>query len=76
MNPTDADAPVQLDLTGVKALGTTATAITLAAGSQATNSIDSPETVAPVTSKVSGVKPGFTYKVPAGGVGVLTLETR
>jgi alpha-N-arabinofuranosidase len=76
VNPTDADTPIQLDLTGVKALGTTATAVTLVAGSQATNSIDSPETVAPVTSKVSGVKPGFTYKVPAGGVVVLTFETR
>jgi alpha-N-arabinofuranosidase len=76
VNATDADASVQLDLIGVKTLGTTATAVTLAADPQATNSIEAPGTVAPVTSQVSGVRPGFTYKVPARGIVVLTLETR
>jgi len=32
--------------------------------------------VAPVVSKVSGVRPGFTYTVPAHGIVVLTLEAR
>jgi hypothetical protein len=30
--------------------------------------------VAPVTPKVSGVKAGFSYTVPAHGIVVLTLE--
>ncbi len=76
VNATDADAPVQLDFQGVRSLASTATAVTLAADPKATNSIDAPRTVAPVTSKVSGVKPGFTYKVPAHGIVVLIVETR
>jgi alpha-L-arabinofuranosidase len=54
----------------------TATALTLAADSQATNSIDSPRTVIPVESTVSGVKSGFVYTVPARGIVVLTLAAR
>ena len=38
--------------------------------------IDAAQAVAPVTSKVSGVRPDFTYKVPAHGIIVLTLEPR
>ena len=45
-----------------------AAALTLAADPKATNSIDSPDTVAAVTSKVAGVKSGFSYKVPAHGI--------
>ena len=76
VNATDADAPVQLDISGLSTLAPTATALTLAADPQATNSIDAPQAVAPVTSRVSGVKPGFTYTVPAHGIVVLTLEAR
>jgi len=54
----------------------TATALTLAADSQATNSIDAPDRVVPVTSQVTGVAPGFTYTVPANGVVVLKLGLR
>ena len=61
---------------GATALGPTATALTLAADPQATNSIDAPATVVPVASKVTGVKSGFTYTVPAHGIVVLTLESR
>jgi len=76
VNATAAAAPVQIDLTGVKTLAGTATALTLAADPQATNSIDAPRTVVPVGSKLTGVKSGFTYTVPASGIVVLTLETR
>jgi alpha-N-arabinofuranosidase len=76
VNAADADVPVQIDLQGVRTLAPTATAITLAADPKATNSIDAPEAIVPVTSKVTGVKPGFTYKVPAHGIVVLMLETR
>ena len=74
VNPGDAPAPVQIDVKGAKALAPTATAITLTADAQATNSIDAPETVVPVTSKTSGVKPGFTYTVPPRGIVVLELN--
>lgn len=76
VNATDAAAAVQLNVTGGKTLAPTGTALTLAADPQATNAIDTPTVVAPVTSKVSGVKPGFTYNVPAHAVVVLTLESR
>jgi alpha-N-arabinofuranosidase len=72
VNPAAAAAPVQLDISGAT-LRPTATALTLAADPQATNSIDAPEHVVPVTSQVTGVKPGFTYTVPANGIVVLML---
>jgi alpha-N-arabinofuranosidase len=75
VNPGAAAAPVQLDVTGA-AMQSTATALTLAADPQETNSIDAPEKVMPVTSTVTGVKPGFTYTVPAHGIVVLTLRTQ
>jgi alpha-N-arabinofuranosidase len=52
------------------------TAVTLAGDRQDTNSIDTPERVAPKTSQVTGVKSGFTYTVPANGIVVLELGTR
>ncbi len=76
VNPGDADAPVQLDVTGAT-LRPVATALTLAADPQATNSIDTPEHVVPVSSQVLiGVKPGFAYTVPANGIVVLMLGMR
>jgi alpha-N-arabinofuranosidase len=76
VNPTDADAPAQIDLENTTGLLPTATALTLVADSQATNSIDSPRNVVPISSMVSGVKSGFVYTVPARGIVVLTMETR
>jgi len=76
VNAADTEAPVQLDITGVRTLASTGTAVTLAADPKATNSIDAAQAVATVTSKVSGVRPGFTYNVPAHGIVVLTLEAR
>ena len=75
VNPGAADASVQLNVTGA-ALRPTATALTLAADPQATNSIDSLARVVPVTSQVADVKPRFAYTVPANGIVVLALETR
>jgi len=76
VNSADTEAPLQLDLQGVRALASTATTEVLAADPKATNSIDAPRSVAPATSNISGVKPGFTYKVPAHAIVVLTLEAR
>jgi alpha-N-arabinofuranosidase len=76
VNSADTDAPVQIDLTGPASFAATATALTLAADPQATNSIDAPASVAPVASTVAGVKSGFTYTVPKHGIVVLTLRSR
>ncbi len=76
VNPTPAQASVTIDLKGVAALAPTATAITLAADPNATNSIDEPRKVVPTTSKVSGIRPSFPYAVPAHGIVVLKLDSR
>jgi alpha-N-arabinofuranosidase len=74
VNPDDSAVPVQLNVQGGGALAPTATAVTLAADAQATNSIADPNRVTPVTSTVPGVQPGFTYTVPAHGIVVLMLR--
>jgi alpha-N-arabinofuranosidase len=76
VNPGDSQASVRIDLTGVKSLSASATAITLAGDAQATNTIDAPDKVVPVTSTIAGVKSGFTYTLPARGIVVLELSTR
>src|SRR3954469_787404 len=77
VNASDADAPVEIATTGAASLASTATALTMsAADSQATNAIDTPERVVPVTSTVTGVKSGFTYTVPKHAIVVLTMRTR
>jgi alpha-N-arabinofuranosidase len=76
VNASDADVPVQISLTGAGSLPSTATALTLSGDAQATNAIDTPDRVVPVTSTVTGVKSGFTYTVPTHGIVVLTLRTR
>jgi alpha-N-arabinofuranosidase len=76
VNASDADAPIQIILTGTGALAPTATALTLSADPQATNTIDTPERVVPVKSTVTGVKSGFTYTVPKHGIVVLTMRNR
>jgi alpha-N-arabinofuranosidase len=76
VNGSDADAPVQIALTGTSSLVSTATALTLSGDPQATNAIDTPARVVPVTSTVTGVTSGFTYTVPKHGIVVLTMRTR
>ena len=76
VNASEADAPIQITVTGAGSLASTATALTLSADPQATNAIDTPERVVPVTSTVTGVESGFTYTVPKHGIVVLTMGTR
>jgi alpha-L-arabinofuranosidase len=75
VNPGKVAAPVQLDISGTT-LRPTATALTLAGDPQETNSIGTPDRVVPTTSRVTGVRSGFSYSVPANGIVVLALETR
>jgi alpha-N-arabinofuranosidase len=74
VNPASTAASVQLEWTGASV--TAVQALTLAGDAQATNSIDAPDRVVPVPSKVEGARSGLTYAVPANGIVVLTLETR
>jgi alpha-N-arabinofuranosidase len=76
VNATAVAAPVRIEVTGGKALAPTATALTLAADPQATNSIDAPRNVVPVASKVADVTPGFTYTLPPNAIVTLILQTR
>lgn len=76
VNPQAAPQAVQLDIKGVTGLKPTGTATTLAAAPDANNTIDHPRNVAPVTTKVSGVKPVFVYTLPADSVTVLQLDVR
>ena len=76
VNASEADAPIQITVTGAGSLASTATALTLSADPQATNAIDTPKHVVPVTSTVTGVESGFTYTVPKHGIVVLTMRTR
>ena len=50
------------------------TAIILAGNPDDTNSIDDPRRVTPTTTTVKGVKPSFTYTMPAYSVVVLKLK--
>ncbi len=76
VNPQPAPQPLLLDIKGVSALKPTGTATTLAAAPHATNSIDNPTNVVPVTAKISGVKPVFDYTLPADSITVLQLTVR
>jgi alpha-N-arabinofuranosidase len=76
VNANSAEAPVRLDVHGMQNLDSTATVVTLAGDPTATNSIDRPQAVAPVTSKISGVQPEFVYNLPADSVVVVVLKSR
>jgi alpha-L-arabinofuranosidase len=66
---------LKLDVKGARLKGT-GTAITLAAAPDATNSINDPTSVVPVTSKVKDVEPTLNYTVPANSITVLRLMAR
>ena len=76
VNAADADAPVQLDIDGRALAGVDRHGGDARGGSQGHQLDRRPQAVAPVTSTCHGVKPGFTYTVPAHGIVVLTLEAR
>ncbi len=75
VNPTASSIPVKLDIQGTR-LKHTGTAITLAATPDATNSIDHPTNVVPVTTKVKSIKPVFNYDLPPYSITVLQVTDR
>lgn len=75
VNPQTVAQPVKIDLKGVVSVAPTATAITLAANPEETNSIQEPTKVVPVRSQVNGIKPSFKYTIPANGIVVLKIKS-
>jgi len=76
VNPQSTEEKVKLDIQGAQSVAPTADALTLAAEPDATNSIDEPRKVVPVSSQVSGVRPTFTYSAPANSITVLGIKSR
>jgi alpha-N-arabinofuranosidase len=76
VNPQPVPQSLKLNIQDVNSLKPTATAITLSAAPDETNSISDPVKVVPVTTEVSGVKPEFTHTLPANSITVLKLGIR
>ena len=76
VNPQPAPVSFALELRGVRSVAPVADVETLAAEPAATNSLADPAKVVPVKSRLSGVKPSFTYTAPPTSITVLQLSTR
>ncbi len=59
VNPTPDAQPLKIDLRGVRSLAPTASVTTLAAEPDATNTLDEPTKVAPVTSQANVAGPAI-----------------
>jgi len=76
VNPEAAPQTLTIDVKGLRSVRSRATATVLSAAPNATNSIDEPTKVVPVTQTVSGIAPSFTHTFPPHSITVLQLETR
>lgn len=76
VNPELTPQSLPIEIKGVTALKSKAMVITLSASPEDTNSIRRPKNVVPITTTLSGVKPGFTFTMPSYSVVVLKLKTR
>jgi alpha-N-arabinofuranosidase len=75
VNPSPAPQPLKLNIQGAR-LKHNGTATTLAAAPDATNAIDNPTNVVPAVTKVTDVKPEFTYTLPPYSITVLQVTAR
>ncbi len=76
VNPQVTDETLSIELKGVASLASTAEVITLSGSPEDTNSINRPRNVVPVATTVGGVKPQFTYTLPANSIVVLKFKAR
>ena len=76
VNPNLTPVALPIEIEGVTRLAPKATVITLSANPEDTNSIRRPRNVVPVTTTISGVKPGFTCPLPPYSVVVIKLKTK
>ena len=75
VNVTDEAYATKLRLGGVELAGT-GTATVLTGEPNAENSLDEPTKLAPVSSKLEGLKGEFSHTFPAQSVTILRLKTR
>jgi len=76
VNPEVTPQSLPIEIKGVTTLASKATVITLAGNPEDTNSTSHPKNVVPVTTTLSGVKPGFTYTLPPTSIVVLKLKAQ
>jgi alpha-N-arabinofuranosidase len=76
VNPTSTPQPLDIDLKGIRSIGPTTHTMTLAADPSATNTIDEPTKVAPVTSQMAGAAPKFRYTFAPSSITVLKIDSR
>jgi alpha-N-arabinofuranosidase len=76
VNPTPGEESLHIQLDGINSVQPTAIALTMAADPRATNSLDHPAAVTPITSTVPDVKPSFVWHVSPNSISVLTIKTR
>jgi len=76
VNPTPAEESLHVELDGISSVQPTATVVTMRADPDATNSLDHPTAVMPITSTVPDVKPKFVWRVSPNSISVLTINTR
>jgi len=77
VNRADAPQAVKIEISGVKSIAAQGTATVLKADNRdATNSVDDPKKVVPVTEKVKGLGPRFTRTFPPCSITILELEAK
>ncbi len=65
-----------INLTGTATVGSTGTAISMgASSSSATNSINNPTNIIPVTTSISGIGPQFSYSFPGYSITILQFNS-
>jgi alpha-N-arabinofuranosidase len=74
INPEAKPELLQLELKGISSLASKASAITLAAAPEDTNSIEHPRNVVPATTTIRGVQPLYGYSLPPYSIVVLRLK--
>ncbi len=76
VNPQATAQPLKIDLRGAGMLPSTGRALTLAADPKATNTLEDPRKVVPVSSTVKGIAPTFDYTFAPHSITVLKLGGR
>jgi alpha-N-arabinofuranosidase len=76
VNPQPAPQTVRIDLKDIRSVASSATMMVLTADPTATNSIDEPSRVVPVTQRVRGIASSFTHTFPPYSITVLVLGAR
>jgi alpha-N-arabinofuranosidase len=77
VNATTAEQPLEIDLAGAHNVGATAELHTLQAATRdATNTIDHPKNIVPVSSRISVSGANFRHTVPALAIQVLELDAK